>query len=131
MTQSVVRTARLDFLHHVRFTKMFRLWNRFTSTLKNIFHSTTVFILQLLLVLNIIKFLFCYSFLHLLVSLTGGANVRPAHSQPWMVALIWNREGLFLKRQFCAGTLIDKSHFLTQAHCMPMYDFCVIYTIYH
>ena len=51
----------------------------------------------------------------------GGSDVTPPHSQPWMVALIYNAQGTFLQRQFCGGTLINDSIVLTAAHCITKY----------
>ena len=47
--------------------------------------------------------------------------VRPAHSQPWMVAFVSDGEGLFVERQVCAGVLIDGSKVLTAAGCVIRY----------
>ena len=57
----------------------------------------------------------------LLLLHVGGNDARPAHSWPWVVAIIRDIKGPFIKRQVCAGTLIDSSHFITMAHCDPTY----------
>ncbi|KAK8745453.1 hypothetical protein OTU49_000193, partial [Cherax quadricarinatus] len=42
----------------------------------------------------------------------SGGQPATAHSHPW-IAVIFNRE-----KQFCGGSLIDKTHILTAAHCV-------------
>ena len=59
--------------------------------------------------------------LMLLLLHVGGNDARPAHSWPWVVAIIRDINGPFIKRQVCAGILIDSSHFITMAHCDPTY----------